>query len=590
MSSPLDWFGLPHDADDRALKRAYAQRLKTTRPEVDPVAFQQLHEQYQAALQWLQRVQAQAAHDGAFPSQEESAHAEAPAEAITADAPVETPRQSAVPRPLPSTTQFDLDVFIADYFDVAIHHDTAHVQAWLEGREELWSLHLKQQVGHALLQRFFRDPPPIGLSSVEVTLAFFGLDHALVGVDPLHMQQLRDAMQERSELVQRHRPAIQPWGANRRRLDLDAFFPWFCEQAGKDDEENLAAILQVQPALLSLAAREQAAPQILERLLQERPPMPQASASVLAQVFGLVTLATQRQLPLGELVAHLHMRWLMEPQHSNKLAMQVKSPSERAGDVTQAKRYLRMLQRPFQWWWLALAALVPKLLYSLGLFAWRLSAGAPSRLDEFFDARLTRFCIATADRTRVSWPRIFVGGVRCGVILLISAGLQYWTLQADVLSRGDTWLPLGSGVGITLCWLYYLGYTGLRLWQLRPEVPVAPRPLLRLALIPALVAAGLTLAFGFDQLVAAQFVLLTAALLSYQRYQSRNPGRKGSGLFSNVVALVYLLGIAVWVTLRFPVVSSGIAVFFWALDLTCQRKQLQLRYLPPPAPLPAQAG
>ncbi|HEY2624251.1 MAG TPA: heat-shock protein, partial [Dyella sp.] len=55
MSSPLAWFGLADDADEREIKRAYARRLKTTRPDEDPAGFQQLHDMYQRALAWQQQ-------------------------------------------------------------------------------------------------------------------------------------------------------------------------------------------------------------------------------------------------------------------------------------------------------------------------------------------------------------------------------------------------------------------------------------------------------------------------------------------------------------------------------------------------------
>jgi curved DNA-binding protein CbpA len=48
--SPFRLLGLPNDASETDIKRAYARKLRTTRPDDDPVAFQQLNDAYQAAL------------------------------------------------------------------------------------------------------------------------------------------------------------------------------------------------------------------------------------------------------------------------------------------------------------------------------------------------------------------------------------------------------------------------------------------------------------------------------------------------------------------------------------------------------------
>jgi lysylphosphatidylglycerol synthetase-like protein (DUF2156 family) len=188
-----------------------------------------------------------------------------------------------------------------------------------------------------------------------------------------------------------------------------------------------------------------------------------------------------------------------------------------------------------------------------------------------------------------------VGAVRCALLLLMGAGITAWMLASGAPATGsDAWMPLIIGGGVTVCWLYYLGFTALLLWQQRPEQPVQPRPLLRLGLIPVLVAAGLALALLADQLVAAQALLLSVAVLAYLRYQRRNPRQRQFSPITSVVVLIYIVGMAAWVVLRFPVVSAGLALGYWLADLARQRKQLQFRYRPavasPPLPVPADAG
>ena len=53
MTHPLVAFDLDEEADERAVKRAYAKRLKVTRPDEDPVGFQALHQAYQQALDFI---------------------------------------------------------------------------------------------------------------------------------------------------------------------------------------------------------------------------------------------------------------------------------------------------------------------------------------------------------------------------------------------------------------------------------------------------------------------------------------------------------------------------------------------------------
>lgn len=53
-SGATEALGLPPDADSRAIRHAYATPLKTTRPDCDPAAFQQLHQTYREALVWME--------------------------------------------------------------------------------------------------------------------------------------------------------------------------------------------------------------------------------------------------------------------------------------------------------------------------------------------------------------------------------------------------------------------------------------------------------------------------------------------------------------------------------------------------------
>lgn len=677
MSSPLEWFELPSDADERDIKRAYAKRLKTVRPDTDPAGFQQLHDMYQRALVWCQQRAEQAAAEPAalqaahpplpppaaadaqaqvdpstppqapstplrqqppspasprapsppqparppqIPQRQSSPSGHLPAAPSlplaprSPQAPVQPPRGSAPPvvpaarpgqwHPVrfnapeasdPAAPSFDADTFVADYLDAAVISDATQLLGWLQGRQELWSLRTKHEAGRAVLQRLFRDPPPIRMSSFDTTLQFFDLDHALAGIDPLQLQKLRVAMQERHALIENMGARTQPWGANRRRLDLTQCLHWFFELAEAGHHDILAANLYAQPALRSLAVRQQSAPRLVERLLRDRPPMPQDCSSLLLNVFGLAPLLTQGGHDPGELIAHLHMKWLTLPRNTGKLTLQVKEPKERFGDPARAKRQLRWLQHPFQWWWVTLAALVPRMLASMGLFAWRFSGGVPPRLNEFFDPRLTHFCLAIADRNRVAPQRVFVGAVRCAVLLLACVAINVWVfVSGPPADPSDAWLPVILGGGVIVAWLYYLGFTALLLWQQQPEQPVRPHPLLRMGWIPLMVAAGLMLSLLADQLVAAQILLLSAAVLSYLRYQRRNPRQRQFSPITNVVILVYVAGMAAWVVLRFPVVPAGLALGYWLADLIRQRKKLQLRHrtsaTPPPLSVSADTG
>ena len=49
--APWSVLDISEDSDARAIKRAYAKKLKVTRPDDDPQAFQELHDSYKWALE-----------------------------------------------------------------------------------------------------------------------------------------------------------------------------------------------------------------------------------------------------------------------------------------------------------------------------------------------------------------------------------------------------------------------------------------------------------------------------------------------------------------------------------------------------------
>lgn len=191
--SPLDQLGLPADADERMVKRAYAQRLRDTRPDSDPEGFQRLHSTYQAAL-------AQCRH-----------------KTVAAETRREPERQPAAPADnCPSvlanasqeSTTFSFDRFSAELLALAAKGDATQLNTWLGEQPALWSLQMKNRVGHDLFAQLHRDVPPMSPACIEVLLTFFDMSQTRPGHDALHLQRPLRRMQLAWELQPAHRDAL----------------------------------------------------------------------------------------------------------------------------------------------------------------------------------------------------------------------------------------------------------------------------------------------------------------------------------------------------------------------------------------------
>jgi hypothetical protein len=247
MRWAFDRLGLAPDADERAIKRAYAARLKTTRPEDDPQGFQALNDAYRAALAWsaqhaARTVPASAdassradlvagdtptiatdaaratALDHAAPAEpsaepDREAHAEPnseakPAEPDDTEPPVYRLRmQGPSLVPLPGLTNahppararpqnamafagsamppFDAEAFFRELLERSRRLPIAEFSRWLHDNEALYSVALKDALD-APLVRFLEQAPPMRKAYLEETLRFFGLD--TVGAKSLRLE------------------------------------------------------------------------------------------------------------------------------------------------------------------------------------------------------------------------------------------------------------------------------------------------------------------------------------------------------------------------------------------------------------------
>ena len=228
MNGPFPVLGLAPDADERTIKRAYAAKLKTVRPDEDPAGFQRLNEAYRAALQWAQSrpVPPSAADvDDAGEAAVETtvaataeARTRAPPHAGEAQPPPPSPsaplRVRQVPEAEPPTppeappslpteagptdagpappapAPFDAARFHYAFAIAAANASPRGFRQWLDAQPELLSLQLKPQLGRSLLAFLAQEQPPMREENFQAFCACFGYDDVASGQDALQLQAL----------------------------------------------------------------------------------------------------------------------------------------------------------------------------------------------------------------------------------------------------------------------------------------------------------------------------------------------------------------------------------------------------------------
>lgn len=230
MIDTLHELGLGPDADARAVKRAYAARLKTTRPDADPEGFQALNEAYQAALAWIAANAAEAPSEATQEARQETTQpASAAAETQRLSAPETAPAPDTMhdsngdfphdddtdastvaqdDGDTVETVRFDVDGFLERCASLAAHSRDGELSAWLNAQPILWSLQHKAQLGQWLLQYLYQQRPPIEGRRFDVLAGFFGLLELNSGYDAYHIQRLRHRLHLAWEVQRGHAHAL----------------------------------------------------------------------------------------------------------------------------------------------------------------------------------------------------------------------------------------------------------------------------------------------------------------------------------------------------------------------------------------------
>ncbi len=241
--SPFAALGLEADADERAVKRAYAQRLRAVRPDEDPAGFQALNESYKSALAIIRgRAEAAEAVEDTAPAGEPATWV-VESDALDGEHPlrdhgpaldVSARYPAATPEPPDDAFRLDLDRFLADLFEAA-QDEGVDLRDWLDRATDGWPLQVKPLVAPHLLSGLAEAMPLIAPERFALIVEAFALDDVLGTVDPLACERLRKALERQWVhhcAVERGRVLLLPERRrDLRRLMKDYGYPGLLTQA-----------------------------------------------------------------------------------------------------------------------------------------------------------------------------------------------------------------------------------------------------------------------------------------------------------------------------------------------------------------------
>lgn len=573
---------LEPDADERSVKRAYAKRLRITRPDDDPEAFQQLHEAYKSALEWAQyRVQweedaaeqvdlaqseappidATSAHEAHFASATLTPSFQSSSSESTAFCELHDPVQltggdlgSGSPAPLNGSAAVD-----------PIPHPTAEPVATHRAAADL---QLPTFPAGTPLDEL-RDP--VQLTGVDTQAA----PEVSTDADPSAGAPSTAVDNAGAGFQIPELPVIAPL------LDTDAMIQLILGQALLTEPARFEAWLQNRPELWSLQEKPRVGVLLAVHLLNRDEPMRNESFDVLIRFFRWDEVDNGVDpVHIQQCRQRLHRNWMLQPAGAGDLARHLRGYGRQV-TAADAKRELQRLTRLWQPWQALWSAVPPWRTVQVNRLLERLGVARDGNIPAPLQPAQVAFWSSLSDYSKSSSARMqlallqgFLLGL--GFLLLVLLGwalLGLFTPADNNMARLPGAVRVGAYGGCVLlavralfpCWRETM------YWISADEYPRPGYAVLHRWLIPVLgVSSVLLIHLAHARLAGSILAWLTLMLAAWRHWRrGRHVFRWKMPLTVWFLAIVLLGGMTIKLLmflLAFGELVAGLALVFWLRD------------------------